>query len=118
MRKFTLSYLHSGGRVVHSEGRLIPHEFPITHLQQISGPGGNGVITCTVSNGTAMFNRPGGGLETGGVTQTSNGDTATLVVNQTDSFNNKHAFCSDLKTDYFYIFILDTSELLHLRKVG
>ena len=32
----------AGGRVVHSYGRLIPHEFPITDLQQISGPDGVG----------------------------------------------------------------------------
>ena len=37
---------HSGGDVVHSYGRLIPHEFPITDLQQISGPDGIGRITC------------------------------------------------------------------------
>ena len=37
---FTL--ICAGGRVVHSYGRLIPHEFPITDLQQISGPDGVG----------------------------------------------------------------------------
>ena len=60
----------AGGRVVHSYGRLIPHEFPITDLQQISGPDGIGRITCTVSSGTARFAVSGGQLETGGVTQT------------------------------------------------
>ena len=85
---------HSGGHVVHSYGRLIPHEFPITDLQQISGPDGIGRITCTVSSGTARFFRPGGVLETGGVTQTRNGATATLVVNPTDSFNNRDVYCN------------------------
>ena len=27
---------HTGGRAVNSEGRLIPHNFPITDLQQIT----------------------------------------------------------------------------------
>ena len=58
------------GRVVHSYGRLIPHEFPITDLQQISGPDGIGRITCTVSNGTARF--AVNGRQTGGVSQTRN----------------------------------------------
>ena len=55
------------GSVVHSYGRLIPHEFPITDLQQISGPDGIGRINCTVSSGTARFVANGGQLETGGV---------------------------------------------------
>ena len=74
----------SGGSIVHSYGRLIPHEFPITDLQQISGPDGIGRISCTVSNGTARFVANGGYLVTGRVTQTMNGATATLVVNQPD----------------------------------
>ena len=73
-----------GGRVVHSYGRLIPHEFPITDLQQISGPDGIGKINCTVSSGTASFFANAGQLGTGGVTQTMNGAIATLVVNQPD----------------------------------
>ena len=87
---------HSGGSVVHSYGRLIPHEFPITDLQQISGPDGIGRITCTVSSGTARFIANGGQLETGGVTQTKNGATATLVVNPTDvgSFQNRGLYCT------------------------
>ena len=105
----------SGGRVVHSFGRLIPHEFPITDLQQISGPGGIGTITCTVSSGTATFVRPGGVLETGGITTTMsrNGATATLVVNATGSFSNRHVYCSDMINNYFYLFISVTGELLY-----
>ena len=52
--------VRAGGRVVHSHGRLIPHEFPITDLQQIAGPDGIGRITCTVSSGTARFVANGG----------------------------------------------------------
>ena len=102
---------HSGGSVVHSYGRLIPHEFPITDLQQISGPDGIGRINCTVSNGTARFAANGGQLETGGVTQTRNGATATLVVNPTDvgSFQNVDLYCTDIESNYFYLFISSTS---------
>ena len=99
----------TGGDVVHSYGRLIPHEFPITDLQQISGPDGIGRITCTVSSGTARFARPGETLETGEVTQTiaRNGATATLVVNPSnvDSFQNRDLYCTDSSTNYFYLFI-------------
>ena len=106
MNNLIPSCLHkSGGRVVHSEGRLIPHEFPITDLQQISGPGGIGRITCTVSSGTAGFVRPGGGLESDGVTQTRHGATAVLVVNTTnvDSFNNRGLYCNGFD-HFFYLF--------------
>ena len=99
---------HSGGDVVHSYGRLIPHEFPITDLQQISGPDGIGRITCTVSSGTARFVANGGWLETGGVTQTGSGNTPTaaLVVNTTnvDSFNNRGLYCNSFD-HFFYLFL-------------
>ena len=102
----------SGGRVVHSYGRLIPHEFPITDLQQISGPDGIGRITCTVSSGTARFEANGGQLETGGVSQTRNGATATLVVNlsNVDSFQNRDLYCTNFVTNYFYLFISSASK--------
>ena len=104
--------LHPGGRVVHSYGRLIPHEFPITDLQQISGPDGIGRITCTVSSGTAKFVTNGGRLETGGVSQTRNGATSTLVVNQTNvaSFQNKGLYCSNASTNFFYLFLSSASK--------
>ena len=104
--------LHPGGRVVHSYGRLIPHEFPITDLQQISGPDGIGRITCTVSSGTARFFRPGGVLETDGVTQTRNGATATLVVNPRRNFNNRDIYCNEIESYYFYLFISGNSEFV------
>ena len=102
----------AGGGVVHSYGRLIPHEFPITDLQQISGPDGIGRITCTVSSGTARFVPNGGQLETGGVSQTQNGATATLVVNPSnvDSFQNRELYCTNINTNFFYLFISSASK--------
>ena len=102
---------HVGGSIVHSYGRLIPHEFPITDLEQISGPDGIGRITCTVSSGTARFVANGGELETGGVTQTRNGVTATLVVNPTDvgSFQNRALYCTNISTNFLYLSISSAS---------
>ena len=100
-----------GGSVVHSYGRLIPHEFPITDLQQISGPDGIGRIKCTVSSGTAEFNANGGQVEGGGVTQTGNGATATLAVNpnDVDDFQNRGLYCSNISTNFFYLYISSAS---------
>ena len=110
---YTLNY--AGGRVVHSYGRLIPHEFPITDLQQISGPDGIGRITCTVSSGTARFAAIGGVIETGGVSQTRNGATATLVVNLTSvgSSQNEGLYCTNTTTNLFYLFISSASKFPH-----
>ena len=92
---------HSGGSVVHSYGRLIPHEFPITDLQQLSGPDINGTITCTVSSGTAGFNMPVREANIGGMNQ-----TAVLVVNTTsDSYQNRDLYCNSNDTNYFYLYI-------------
>ena len=100
--------IYTGGSVVHSYGRLIPHEFSITDLQQISGPDGIGRITCTVSSGTAWFIV----LEAGGVSQTKNGATAKLVVNTTNvgSFWNRDLYCTDVNTNYFYLFLSSASK--------
>ena len=102
----------AGGDVVHSYGRLIPHEFPITDLQQISGPDGIGNITCTVSRKTAKFLANGGQLETDGVTQTENGRTSTLTVNPSnvDSFQNRDLYCSNADTNFFYLFLSSASK--------
>ena len=99
---------NTGGSVVHSYGRLIPHEFPITDLQQISGPDGIGRINCTVSSGTADFFANGGDVETGGVTETRNGATATLVVN-VDRLQNRGLYCTNY-TNFFYLFIASASK--------
>ena len=102
----------AGGDVVHSYGRLIPHEFPITALQQISGPDGIGRITCTVSNGTARFVANGGQLDSGGVTQTGNGTMAALVAKLSNlgSFQNRDLYCTNIRTNFFYLFISSASE--------
>ena len=106
----------AGGPVVHSYGRLIPHEFPITHLQQISGTDGIGRVTCTVSSGTARFIANGGQLETGGVSQTRNGATSTLVVKPSNvgSFRNKGLYCTNSTTNFFYLFISSASKYTSL----
>ena len=106
----------SGGSVVQSYGRLIPHEFPITDLKQISGPDGIGRITCTVSSGTARFVASGGQLETGGVSQTRNGATATLAVKTSNvsSFQNRGLYCTNINTNFFYLFISDTGKCTSL----
>ena len=92
---------HSGGSVAHSYGRFIPHEFPITDLQQISGPDGIGRITCTVSNGTAKFNIPVRAGNIGGMNQ-----TAVLVVNTTrESYQNRDLYCNSNDTNSFYLYI-------------
>ena len=106
----------AGGDVVHSYGRLIPHEFPITDLQQISGPDGIGRITCTVSSGTARFIANGGQLETGGVSQTGNGATSTLTVkpSNVDSFQNRDLYCTNSAANFFYLFISSASKYTQL----
>ena len=102
------SIYSSGGSVVHSEGRLIPHEFPITDLQQISDKFDRlGKITCNVSSGTAMFNSTTGALEFGGVEQYPVGSFVNLIVtfNSTDSFQNRDMYCPDMDTNHFYLYI-------------
>ena len=92
---------HSGGSVVHSYGRLLPHEFPITDLQQISGSDEIGRVTCIVSNGTAEFNIPVREARIGGMNQ-----TAVLVVNTTsDSYQNRDLYCNSNDTNYFYLYL-------------
>ena len=104
--------MYPGGRVVHSYGRLIPHEFPITDLQHISGPDGIGRINCTVSSGTAKFLGNGGQLETGRVSQTGTGATASLEVKPSNvaSFQNKGLYCTNATTNFFYLFISSASK--------
>ena len=96
----------AGGHVVHSYGRLIPHVFPITDLQQISGPDGIGRINCTVSS-VEFFIANGGSIESGGVSQTKIEATATLVVNAPNvaSFQNRGLYCTKAADSFFYLFI-------------
>ena len=112
---YVLRFKHSGDDAVHSYGRLILHEFPITDLQQISGTDEIGRITCTVSNETAKFIANGGQLETGGVSQTRNGATATLVVpSNISSSQNRGLYCTNISTNFFYLFISDASKYTSL----
>ena len=106
---YSLSVFYSGGRVVHSYGRIIPFDFPITNLQQISGTDGIGRINCTVSSGTPMFNVINA-VQTDDVTLTSKETTATLVVNTTNtaSFTNRDVTCSG--SNYFYLFLSPSSK--------
>ena len=103
----------TGHDVVHSYGRFIPHEFLITDLNQISGPDGIGRITCTVSSGTARFiANDGQPLDTRELTQTRNGASATLVVNTPDvnSFQNRELYCTNINTNYIYLYISSASK--------
>ena len=102
----TVNYI--GGRVVHSYGRLIPNEFPITDLQQISDSCGIGRMNCTVSSGKAMFIRPGEKkLEVAGVTSTiRNG--ATLVVKRND-VSGFQLYCSSTISPFFSLSLSSAS---------
>ena len=104
----------TGGDIVHSYGRLIPHEFPITDLQQISGPDGIGRITCTVSSGRARFVVNSGQLETGGVSMTRKA-TTTLNTSNVDSFRNRALYCTNIDTNFFYLFISSASKFTCVR---
>ena len=104
--KCLLSVVSTGGSVVHSNGRLIPHEFPITDLQQISGSDGIGRITCTVSSGTARFRVFFQFRQSDRVSERRNGNTATLIVNPSNvaNFNNRDVLCNT-QAVYFYLFL-------------
>ena len=114
----------AGGSVVHSYGRLIPHEFPITDLQQISGPDGIGRINCTVSSGKARFipRDPQVMFEAVEVPQTRNGKgtTATLVVNPSnvDNFQNLLVYCNNFNTHLFYLVISSAGKYTSVYKLN
>ena len=106
-----------GGRVVHSEGRLIPHHFPITEPQQINHLIRSGVtgyrVTCDVSSGppSPWFNSPNGTLDSGGVSQRQYTHTTWLNVNTTniDTFQNRDVYCDDMRTNYFYLYLTSSN---------
>ena len=110
---YTLNF--AGGRVVHSYGRLIPHEFPITDLRQISGPDNYtiGGMNCTDSSKKARFNDYISGEEEG-VMMATNGATATLkvgpLISHVSSFQNRDLYCTNASTNYFYLFISSASK--------
>ena len=113
-------HTHSGGRVVHSYGRLIPHQFPITRLHQIShltltGELIDSIITC-VSSGTPppRFYSPNGTLDTGGVTQRDySAHSAILAIDvdttDKDTFQNRDMYCDDNHTNYFYLYLTSSN---------
>ena len=103
---------YAGGRVVHSYGRLIPHEFPITDLQHISGPDGIGNITCTDSSGTARFIANGGIVEADGVKRIGSGGSQTLLVKPSNvsSFQNRNLYCTNIDSNFFYLFLSSTGK--------
>ena len=110
-------HTHSGGHVVHSYGRIIPHKFPVTDLQQISGPDGIGRINCTVSSGTVRFGANRGQLEVDGVSVIRNGATTTLVVKpfNVTSFQNRQLYCTNFfpftdVTTNFYLSLSSASK--------
>ena len=110
-------HTHSGGRVVHSYGRLIPYQFPITHPHQISYLIKEGLhgyrVTCNVSSGTSppRFYTPNGTFSTGEVTQENYQHSAILDVN-ISTFQNRDMYCLNSETNYFYLYLTssDNSE--------
>ena len=110
-------HTHSGGRVVHSYGRLIPDQFPITHPHRISYLIKEGLhgyrVTCNVSSGTPAprFYTPNGTFSTGEVTQEYYQHSAILDVN-ISTFQNRDMYCLNSETNYFYLYLTssDNSE--------
>ena len=113
----TSAHISIGGRVVHSEGRFIPHHFPITDLHQINhliSPGVTGYrVQCDVSRGppSPWFNSPNGTLDSGGVSQRQHTRTTWLNVNTTniDTFQNRDVYCDDMRTNYFYLYLTSSN---------
>ena len=107
-------HTHSGGRVVHSYGRLILYQFPITHPHQISYLIKEGLhgyrVTCNVSR-SPRFYTPNGTFSAGGVTQENYHCSAILDV-KVSTFQNRDMYCDDNDTNYFYLYLTssDNSE--------
>ena len=101
-------HTHSGGRVVHSYGRLISHQFPITHPHQIyfikeSLDGYR--VTCNVTvPPPPRFYTPNGTFSTGEGTQEIYPHSAILDVD-ISTFQNRDMYCADNDTNYFYLYL-------------
>ena len=99
---------------MHSYGRLISHQFPITHPHQIyfikESPHGHRV-TCNVTVPPARFYTPNGTFSTGGMTQEFYPHSAILDVD-ISTFQNRDVYCNDSDTNYFYLYLTssDNSE--------
>ena len=115
-------HTHSGGRVVHSDHRIIPHQFLITSKHKISYLTGTWPrqllvygITCTVSSGTPppRFYSPNGSLDTGEVAD-QNAHSKTLEWDDAniEILHNRDMYCGDNDTNYFYSYFIssDNSE--------
>ena len=106
-----------GETVVHSYGRLIPYQFPITHPHQISYLIKEGLhgyrVTCNVSRlpPPPRFYTPNGTFSTGEVTQENYQHSAILDVN-ISTFQNRDMYCLNSETNYFYLYLIssDNSE--------
>ena len=100
---------------MHSSGRLISHQFPITHPQQIyfikeGLPDYR--VTCNVSRPPPpRFYTPNGTFSTGEVTEEFYPHSAILDVN-ISTFQNRDVYCNDSDTNYFYLYLTssDNSE--------
>ena len=82
--------------------------FPITDLQQISGPDGIGRITCTVSSGTADFI-----MGVSGLTETIREGTASLVVNLDNAVSNRDV-TRNVGGYYFDLFLSSEGKCPHI----
>ena len=109
-------HTHSGDRVVHNNGRLIPYQFPITHPHQISYLTKEGLhgyrVTCNVSRPPSpRFYTRNGTFSTGEVNQENYNRSAILEVN-ISTFRNKDMYCHDIDAHYFYLYLTssDNSE--------
>ena len=109
-------HTHSGGRVVHSDHRIIPHQFLITSKHKISYLTGKWPrqllvygITCTVSSGPPppRFYSPNGTLDIRGVTQSQTDPSKTLEWNDANIkiLQNCDMYCGDNDTNYFYSYL-------------
>ena len=113
---------HSGGCVVHSDHRIIPHQFLITSKQisYLTGKWPRQLlvygITCTVSSGPPppRFYSPNGTLDSGGVSQHQNAHSKTLEWDDAniETLQNRDMYCGDNDTNYFYLYLTssDNSE--------
>ena len=119
-------HTHSGGRVVHSDHRIIPHQFLITSKHQIFYlkkwlvRGEKTVelrvygITCSVSSGPPppRFYSPNGTLDSGRETQPQQAQSIILEWDPVEALQNRDMYCDDNDTNYFYSYFIssDNSE--------
>ena len=109
-------HTHSGGHVVHSDHRIIPHQFLITNKQKISYLIGARQlliygITCTVSSGPPppRFYSPNGTLDTGEVLQQSaHSQTLEWDHANIETLQNRDMYCGDNDTNYFYSYFISS----------